>query len=269
MIVMQRHDLSQDFDLVACGVSPVLVPAPHIHIAVYRGEVIALDRRTDRFFGLGPAASKAVLWALSPGLSSKPGDADMMLNQLVARGLLTDGMRGSAHLSPLEPQVAGGLTSRAWRPDRSTWLTGQGADHQLRATILAARNIQRTDTLLRGKGMSALLDEVEAQSGRRMRHERMREPGRAHPLRNLVNAHLNARMIYPRRIDCLAGSAALAIDAWRHEIPVRFLIGVQKYPFYAHAWVEIDGSVVNDIQAVHDRLSIMVAIPAVREVARS
>jgi hypothetical protein len=72
-------------------------------------------------------------------------------------------------------------------------------------------------------------------------------------------------MLYPRRVECLPGSAALAANVWRCGLPVRFLIGVQKYPFYAHSWVELGDTVVNDVQDVHQRLSFIVTIPDVTD----
>lgn len=41
--------------------------------------------------------------------------------------------------------------------------------------------------------------------------------------------------------DCLPRSLALFVFLRRCGIPVRHLIGVRRYPFRAHAWVEYDG----------------------------
>jgi hypothetical protein len=32
----------------------------------------------------------------------------------------------------------------------------------------------------------------------------------------------------------------------RYGIPAQMMIGVQKIPFRAHAWVEVEGRIVND-----------------------
>lgn len=55
------------------------------------------------------------------------------------------------------------------------------------------------------------------------------------------------RFKHPR---CLQRSAALLLILRLLGIPVEMVIGVQKVPFQAHAWVELDGAVINDRPAV-------------------
>ena len=58
---------------------------------------------------------------------------------------------------------------------------------------------------------------------------------------------------------CLQRYAATACLLKRHGIPAQLVIGAKQIPFKAHAWVEVDGRVVNDksyapeIYAVLDR----------------
>lgn len=56
---------------------------------------------------------------------------------------------------------------------------------------------------------------------------------------------------YPKRALCLQRSAVLVKMLRRHGIPAQMIIGAQKLPFRAHAWVEVDGEVI------HDRLATM------------
>lgn len=66
-------------------------------------------------------------------------------------------------------------------------------------------------------------------------------------------------VFYPKRVLCLQRSAATACLLRRCGLPAKLVIGAQKTPFRAHAWVELDGSVVGDkasnpeIYAVLDR----------------
>src|SRR3984957_7686570 len=45
---------------------------------------------------------------------------------------------------------------------------------------------------------------------------------------------------------CLQRSAATSCLLKRSGVPAQMVIGVQQVPFKAHAWVEVDGQVVND-----------------------
>jgi Transglutaminase-like superfamily len=51
---------------------------------------------------------------------------------------------------------------------------------------------------------------------------------------------------YWKEVLCLQRSAATACLLKRHGVSAQMVIGAQQMPFRAHAWVEVDGRVVND-----------------------
>jgi len=51
---------------------------------------------------------------------------------------------------------------------------------------------------------------------------------------------------YPKRALCLQRSAVTTCLLRTFGISARMMIGVRSMPFLAHAWVEADGSVIND-----------------------
>jgi hypothetical protein len=56
-----------------------------------------------------------------------------------------------------------------------------------------------------------------------------------------------AGAFYPGRALCLEQSLALYYLLRRQGIPVKYCQGVQGHPFAAHAWVEYEGVVINDV----------------------
>lgn len=56
-----------------------------------------------------------------------------------------------------------------------------------------------------------------------------------------------AAALYPGRALCLEQSLALYYLLRRAGVGVEFRIGVQMYPFLAHAWVEYRGQPLNDV----------------------
>lgn len=64
---------------------------------------------------------------------------------------------------------------------------------------------------------------------------------------------------YWKKALCLQRSAATTCLLKRYGVPAQMVIGTRRMPFKAHAWVEVDGRVVNDkpytseIYAVLDR----------------
>jgi len=51
---------------------------------------------------------------------------------------------------------------------------------------------------------------------------------------------------YWKEALCLQRSAATACLLKQYGVPAQMVIGAKQLPFKAHAWVEVDGQVVND-----------------------
>lgn len=64
--------------------------------------------------------------------------------------------------------------------------------------------------------------------------------------RELSHAIDLACVLYFKRVLCLQRSAATTILLRRYGWKAEMVIGAQLLPFQSHAWVEIDGRVVND-----------------------
>jgi len=62
----------------------------------------------------------------------------------------------------------------------------------------------------------------------------------------IVVAVNHACVWYPKRSLCLQRSAVLTCMLRRYGFPAQMVIGTQRLPFKAHAWVELNGRVVND-----------------------
>jgi Transglutaminase-like superfamily len=62
---------------------------------------------------------------------------------------------------------------------------------------------------------------------------------------------------YWKEVLCLQRSAATACLLKRYGVPAQMMIGAQQMPFKAHAWVEVDGFVVNDKPYVREIYSAL------------
>jgi hypothetical protein len=84
-------------------------------------------------------------------------------------------------------------------------------------------------------------------------HRRIRNYPTAFPGANglqdaarICSAMDRACVFYWKQVLCLQKSAATVCLLRRCGIPAQMVIGAQKLPFKAHAWVEIGGQVIND-----------------------
>lgn len=72
------------------------------------------------------------------------------------------------------------------------------------------------------------------------------KPSSTHSVDLICEAVDMACIWYWKQVRCLQRSAVTACLLRRFGIPAQLVIGVQQMPFRAHAWVEVEGHVVND-----------------------
>ena len=62
---------------------------------------------------------------------------------------------------------------------------------------------------------------------------------------------------YWKEVLCLQRSAATACLLKQYGMPAQMMIGAQQMPFKAHAWVEVNGRVVNDKPYVREMYAVL------------
>jgi hypothetical protein len=75
---------------------------------------------------------------------------------------------------------------------------------------------------------------------------RTRKQNRVSCADELCRAMDLACVFYPKRVMCLQRSAATTLLLRRYGIRAEMVIGAQMLPFKSHAWVELDGKIIND-----------------------
>ena len=66
-----------------------------------------------------------------------------------------------------------------------------------------------------------------------------------------------AACFYWKPVYCLQRSVAACRLLKSHGISGRLVIGYRPSPFFSHAWVEVDGRIVNDSPAYKERLYVL------------
>jgi len=62
---------------------------------------------------------------------------------------------------------------------------------------------------------------------------------------------------YWKHVLCLQRSAAAACLLRDHGVPAELVIGARHIPFRAHAWVEVQGCVVNDRSYTNEMYAVL------------
>lgn len=66
-----------------------------------------------------------------------------------------------------------------------------------------------------------------------------------------------ATIWYWKHVQCLQRSAVTACLLREQGVPAEMVIGAQQLPFKAHAWVEVDGQVVNDKPYMREMYAVL------------
>ena len=109
----------------------------------------------------------------------------------------------------------------------------------------------------------ALYDLVNALFGFQRIHRRVaRQRVASRPLHTesearICDAVTMAACFYCKPVLCLQRSVVATLMLRKYGVPGRLVIGYRPSPFFSHAWVEVDGRVVNDSPAYQQRLQVL------------
>jgi hypothetical protein len=118
---------------------------------------------------------------------------------------------------------------------------------QIWLVIRALYEIARHDTVLWLRGSGAIL--------RQVRRQCVTAKPASHELEQAIcGAVLLATCLYWKPVLCLQRSVCTARLLRKHGVNARLVIGYRPAPFFAHAWVEVDGRVVYGSPAYQKRL---------------
>lgn len=78
--------------------------------------------------------------------------------------------------------------------------------------------------------------------------------------RNIASDLYELSVYLPLKFKCLEFSIALSFLLIRYGCSFKFKIGVQRYDFLSHAWIEIDGEVLCDIPELASQMPVIMEI---------
>lgn len=156
-------------------------------------------------------------------------DVRAILAELLRDGLIRTGRKGE----PSMPQSSTPTTARDSDPDFA-----EGPASFFR-TLIALAFLIYIDLLMRLTRFRRVYDTVR---GTNTNHRR----ADAQAVRQTCRAMNKATRAYIKHAWCLQRSAACVCLLRRQGVPAELVLGVRTFPFAAHAWVELDGRVLND-----------------------
>jgi len=264
------HDLSSKYD-------PIFIYfelGDNVYAAQYKGQTILLDVLQNEYFSLDVDVMEYFQIILSKQFINKnncyflidtnttqskevedeykigeynPG-IDPFIKNLLEKNLIqptTCNKRKNKIAIALDPI---GLTQMEWMPKANNVV-----NHTFCRTIEAYLSLIKAHHALKRfhlKGVLALMDRVNKKYAKKKNNH-----PEAHELEKLAQTLDRACIYFPAKTLCLAWACALTLLMIKRGWKCSFKIGIQTQPFYAHAWVESQGMIINDASSLQQRLA--------------
>ena len=221
---------------------------PGVYFTAVQGEGVVMDLVEDRYYGLG--AESATIWeALESGDGAERIARELSIatvkeaNDLVAEQLRAweqGQLLVPRSLQPGDPGMpvlkSRGLpATQELNVENVARVSWRMLVRFLTAVWWSRRRMERV-------GICRTLREVQEIRAplERMSPEEL-------PLERMVHAYRSLRRLASQgKDDCLPRSLSLTVALRRLGIDAELCFGVQKFPFLAHAWVEVAGVAVNE-----------------------
>ena len=250
----------------------------HIYVTQFRDELILLDAKKDKYTICFKDFSKFVLQILTTtglpsnvdlrknhqALASSQSEnslqtvlgEDALPNLALIQKLLDDGILEQKE-SPYpfcidQKPHSDGVSNVDWRlPLKNKKIRING--HVLKALWI----LIKVNAYIKFKGFYPSLQLIQSSRDPQVAYIIPRE----YELRNLANIVNKACLLYPSRTKCLEWAMTYVLMALQRKWKCNLEIGVQNYPFFAHAWVECNGKIVMDEQNLREGLAIILNEP--------
>ncbi|WP_032112538.1 lasso peptide biosynthesis B2 protein [Candidatus Paracaedibacter symbiosus] len=221
----------------------------HIYVSQFRDEFILLDSKADKYVIYPPHFSK-LFQSFFQELTSHPQDSPHIQKLLNNHIIQT-----KEHPYPFyidRKLNSNGVSNVDWR------LPLTSKEVRLNAQVLKVlMTLIKVNFYIMFKGLYATIQLIKKS---RKNHLTYTIPSEEE-LNNLANMVNKACFLYPTRTKCLEWAITFVLIALEKGWKCNLEIGIQNYPFFAHAWVECDGKTVTDSPDLREGLAIILNEP--------
>lgn len=226
--------------------------------ACFSNQIILLDTVRDRYAVLSHTQSAAVAAYLGlawPNALTDKAQTAPLLKQLIEAGWLTDTTFSSIDpkfntLSPT-PQM-GGMSANGWKLPNDAFAKRPPFNLIFNALFIL-RKVHKCAVHDKLPGLLQLCTQAH-----QAENLLVGQPPEYAPFVAALNW---ACLLYPKSTKCLEWSVALTLLCARAGLALKLVIGVQSFPFYAHAWSEAGGVVIGDSPSRREELSVILEFP--------
>lgn len=243
--------------------------SPSIYAACYNASIIILDSETNVYLSLiGPAAEYFSFILQNTFVKNSTGyqyieplktghtleQLNFWFSHFLEKKYIVESLSKTSKTLASLPLKPGGLTNYQWDFKVSWKPFSLASKLEIAKAFFQLAKIHYI--IKKKKGVKYLLSEItQIQAQNKLCNPTQKE------IDQLAAAVDAASILYPKKTFCLVWSITFVLLALKKRWPCNLVIGVQSAPFYAHAWAELAGQVVNDDPTIAQVLSIILKEP--------
>ena len=221
--------------------------SPFVHHVLLDGEFVLLDEIKDRYLILNRMQSESLISFMSERQDPSQCNALLKDGLLIASCIPQVFKSSGPDKIGMDNLVWGSMNKNKYILNESKRRTYKYATELLCAKLRLWRyGLHGTFQKLRKLKRECL----ERNAGRKFEQEIMEIPYYMYKV----------SLWFPVKIKCLELSLALSFLLLKAGFPCVFKLGVQKYDFLSHAWVELDDNVLGDNPALKTQMPVILEI---------
>lgn len=221
----------------------------HIYITQFRDEFILLDSKADKYIICSSNFSK-LLESFSNEPNSNLEDLAYIQN-LIDNNIIQSKDQPYPFYIDRKPNSSG-VANVDWR------LPLTSKKIRLNIQVLKALiTLIKVNFYIKFKGLYATIELIKKSQKSHLPYIIPSEE----ELNNLASQVNKACFLYLSRTKCLEWAITYVLIALTKSWKCNLEIGIQNYPFFAHAWVECNGKAVTDSQELREGLAIILNEP--------
>lgn len=228
----------------------------HMYPSQYRDELILLDTKQDKYIICSESFSKELLNLVSGPIhmnsfNQHKCDLESDIAELISRGIIEK--EQACYPYYIDQKInSHGVSNVDWN------LPLHGRQVKFDKEVFEALTVLiKVNFYMQSAGLYGTIQ--------RIRKSRKNEINYLIPsieeLEALANKLNKACLVFPKKTKCLKWAMAFVLMALKRNWKCNLEIGVQNYPFMAHAWIECGGEVIMDSNDLRKGMAIILAEP--------
>jgi len=246
-------------------------PSKHIYLSYFGENLIILDLRKNDYQVLDSHTSKNLYSILENSfvlrdnkyyietLKTYEYDAgyEALIVSLIKGGIISTEPKEYSFVSKFHnsDQRKKGAASLIWAMNPHSLNSIIPFKQILKAYI----TLIKVDSILKFFGFDHLINFIKNKYRRRKIY--LTNLTKEEDIKDITFSLNKACFYYLHRVKCLEWAAAFVLLSLEKGINSKLVIGVQNNPFNAHAWVEIDGKVIEDLAALPKQMAVILREP--------